>query len=670
MDKRLQSEIENYNQMQLPESRTFHLFTVSGNNMKELKTYISIILLFLFGVTSAQYRDNKSFVPTGLEKVVVMYPTGKIINDLPEMVIISDTTKLQRKVNDIVTNSFVKDMLELYFLAVTYLKNKNKLITIEPAYLAMSKNDGGFAKVGFYLITDSGHIEKENVPYIDIVEGRIDGRYDRLLSITQLYPHEMGHLIYRMLNNNQGKHSSKSVDMHYFSVRTDYSTAFNEGFAEHIENVSRIFEKNETIKKGVAEDIKRIKAKSQYAINGFEKDFLYPFRIGYFKMSMPIWYQKYENLKRYEHAINGNIKYLNSTLDLANIEDQITIRNAGIRQKKGELRNYVQMLSTEGVISSFFTKLTQSELANRYLGPPFYKYFLQDTTAAIKPKEIFTPVQNQFLKYFTVFQEYMHSGNRSGSEFVDFIEGYIRAFPSEEVSIKKIFKEATGLEYTLDLPPQLWLLVKNYSHRILVPDPFGAITLPVYSFDLNAAELEDLLTIKGLQKEDAFRIIEFRKANGFFNNLNQIKEIEGISNESIELILNSEFDEKYMEEVSMPTLNFMSLIETPLKHLIFRLMAYFIVIIGIIYFFFLRKENPSIKRILSIALFYLFQWTLFVLSGLIFATISGNPWQFITLMSVFFLLMNGLIYRRTKVKRNRSLFATCTMGLLVLISLI
>ena len=96
--------------------------------------------------------------------------------------------------------------------------------------------------------------------------------------------------------------------MHYFSVRTDYSIAFNEGFAEHIENVSRAFEENETIKSGVFADINRIKIKSKFAIDGFEKDFLYPFRFGYFKMSMPIWYQKFENLKRYEHALNGSAK--------------------------------------------------------------------------------------------------------------------------------------------------------------------------------------------------------------------------------------------------------------------------------------------------------------------------------------------------------------------------
>ena len=58
----------------------------------------------------------------------------------------------------------------------------------------------------------------------------------------------------------------------------------------------------------------------------------------------------------------------------------MTIRNAGIRQNTDELRNVVQLLSTEGVISSFFTHLTQSELANHYLDASFYQPFLRDST--------------------------------------------------------------------------------------------------------------------------------------------------------------------------------------------------------------------------------------------------------------------------------------------------
>lgn len=599
-----------------------------------------------------------------------MKPTGKMINDLPEMTLVSDTTSLDAKVKGIINQSFVKNAIRLYFLAETYLFNKNKLQQIEPAYLALTKNEGGFARVGFYIKSEDGHIEKENVPYIDLVESRIDGSMERLMSVTQLYPHEMGHLIYGMLNPWKGEESSKSLDMHYFSVRTDYSTAFHEGFAEHMENVSRIFEKNEALKQGIFSDIEKTRSKSAIAVKGFEKDLTHPFRLGYFKVSMPIWYQKYENLKRYDHVINGKAKFLNSSPELDDIEDRLTFRNAGIRFREKDLRNYVQMLSTEGVISTFFTQLTQSEAAQHFLEADFYKPFLKDTSLVVNaPKDIFSPMENQFLKYFTVFHEHMDS-NSSGSAFVDFMEGYLNAFPSEEVIVKKIFKESTDLEYTRNLPPQIWLMVRNHKHRLIVPDPFGAFTLPVYTFDLNAAETDDLLTLKGLQKEEAQMIIEYRKTNGFFNSLDQVNEIKEISMQSRALILNSEYDQAYINQLKMPELNFMVLLTTPLKYLVLQTLLFFMPLFGLIYFFFFRREKPSGKRILSVSMIYLMQWMLFVIAGLIVAVSLSHPLYFIIFISVPFLFIGVLKYKNNKVRRYRSIFATCMMSLLILISLL
>ena len=264
----------------------------------------------------------------------------------------------------------------------------------------------------------------------------------------------------------------------------------------------------------------------------------------------------------------------------------------------------------------------------------------------------------------------MSTEKRTGSEFVDFIEGYIRAFPSEEVAIRKIFKEVTGLDYTNKIPVELWLLVKNHSHRLIVPDPYKAITLPIYTFDLNAAEVEDLLTIKGLQKEEVSKIVEYRKTNGFFTSFDQLNEIKNISSESINLIKNSEFDENYVENIATPELSFKSLLIAPIKHLIFRTLMYFTIIFGLIYLLFLRKMESSIKRILIISITYLFQWVLFILSGLIFVVLTDQPWKLLILLSILFMLITALIHRRTRARRNRALFSTCLMGLLVLLSLI
>ena len=635
-----------------------------------MKLFFSLILVYLFGGLAVS-QENKLIVPAGLEKLVVIKPTGEMIDDLPEMVILSDTTQEYRDVDHLFNNSFLTESVELYFLAANYLKNKNGLQSVEPAYLALTQHDGGYAEFGFMIKIGEGHIDKSNAPYIDIVQDRIESNQNKLMSVTQLYPHEMGHLIYGLLNKTKDNEVSRSVDMHYFSLRTDYSTAFNEGFSEQIENIARLYEKNDSIKNGIFADLERIKGKSQNLIRGFEKDLRNPLRMGYYKMSMPIWYQQFEDCKRHEHAINGTVRYANATMDLRNIEDQLTYRNSGVRQNEGELRNYVQMLSTEGVISAFFTRLTQSDLGNHYLDSSFYKAFMVDTTETIKsPEEIFTPIQNQFLKYFFVFHNYMTDKDFSQSQLVDFVEGYSRAFPSEEDGIRRVFKDATQLDYTNELPPDLWLMVKNHPHRMLVLDAYNAITMPVYTFDVNAGEEEDWLTIKGIQKEEAARIIDYRNANGFFTSLDQIKQIDGLSSETVNQILESEFDEEYFEGLTIPDLTFSALLTKPLLKLLLRSLTYFALIFGLVYGFFLFRQKLSFRKLLFIGFRYLILWILFVLAGLIFVVMTEQAWIFLLLLCCIIIGLSILIFRKNKPKMWPPLFATVLMGLLIFVSIL
>lgn len=258
----------------------------------------------------------------------------------------------------------------------------------------------------------------------------------------------------------------------------------------------------------------------------------------------------------------------------------------------------------------------------------------------------------------------------SQSQLVDFIEGYIKAFPGEEEAIKSIFKEATSLDYTKELPPDLWLLVKDHPHRLLALDAYDAITMPVYTFDLNAAEVVDLLTLKGIQRDEATKIIEYRNANGFFTSLDQIEEVKGLSTETINLIIDSEFDPEYFEGLSIPDLTFSALLTTPLKSLIFRLLAYFVIIFGSIYFFFLKKQKFSGKKQIFLSLRYLFQWILFVIAGLIFIVLSEQAWMFLFVMMVLIMGINLIIHRKNRAEMWRSLYATGLMGLLILFSIV
>ena len=329
------------------------------------------------------------------------------------------------------------------------------------------------------------------------------------------------------------------------------------------------------------------------------------------------------------------------------------------------------MLSTEGAISSFFTRLSQSSLANHYMEASFYHRFLLDTTAQpIYPERIFSPIQNMFLKYFVIFHEYMSQPNLSRSELINFIEGYITTFPSEEKEIKKIFKEVTMLDYKVDLPPDVWLSIKNYNHRFLLIDPYGSLTLPVYTFDLNAAETEDLITLKGITREEASKIIEFRKKKGFFTSIDQIKNIKGISNNTINLILSSAYDHEHIQSLNMPNLNFKSLLNATLKQLIARSLAYFMFISTLIYVLFLRKKEYSFKKVMGILFMYLPQWVLFVIAGLLFTLITIQEWQFLLILILLFVLGAVFIHRKNKLKLKRSIVVSGLMGAVILISIL
>jgi len=511
--------------------------------MKPMKFLLAGLLIP--GILLGQPDKPRTPVPDSLKQVVLMKPTGRMVQGLPEMIVLPDTAESHKVVSETLQHSIIGEFVELYALAQFYLRQKNELEHIEPAYLALTENQGGFAKFGFVLRDGASLIAKPLAPYVDVTEAQATGKPDRLMSLTQLYPHEMGHVYFHLLSPEDTlANNTKSVDMHFFSVVTDYATAFNEGFAEHIENASRVFEKNEDIRQGVFADLEHVGTTTKASLGGFTRDFIYPFRLGYYKATMLFWYQKYEDYKRHVQAVSGDIRYRNHRLAASDVEDQLTYRNAGVGLDRGNLRNYVQMLATEGAVSAFFTHLTTSDLAYRYPDASFYAQFLPDGTApAESPGELFSPMQNQFLKYFHVFHKYVVENNAQNAQLIDFIEGYLKEFPSEASRVKTIFKSALGLDYSPAVPPPLWLMAKSHAHRLLVFDPYGTITVPFYTFDLNAAEAEDILTLGHLSRSEAEMVVSHRDANGFFTSLEELSTIPGLDPSTREKMLASALDE-------------------------------------------------------------------------------------------------------------------------------
>ncbi|MCB9048711.1 MAG: helix-hairpin-helix domain-containing protein [Lewinellaceae bacterium] len=611
--------------------------------------------------------SSQPTLPDSLRRIVILRPTGETIDGLPEMAIVPDTSLLYRKARQAVGHTFAREIVELYFLAQVYLRNKGERETIEPAYLALTQNQGGYARFGFHL-QDVGAMPQ--TPYVDIVEKTVEAPLGRLMSFTQLYPHEMGHVIYRLLSSDSTREqTSRCVDMHYFSVMTDYGTAFNEGYAEHIENAARRYEPNDSIRAEIMADIRKVQEKQPRWKRGFEHDFRWPLRLGYYKATMVLWYQQLEDLKRYEQAIDGMVRFKNISLEKGSAEDRLTFRNSGL-YPTSEPRNRPQALATEGAVSLFFTRLFDSRLPGIYREPSFYRQFLYDTTRqAGNPEELFSPWQNLYLKEFVVLHDFVTFEHSNSAQALDFLEGYCQSFPDEKEAIEQIFQAAFGESHRY-LPPEIWLLVKGHEHRLLALDAFGAITVPVYTFDINRAELEDLLTVPGLSEEEARTILKRRWENGFFNSLEEAGAVEGLSPEGRKALLASAFDEEYFESLPEPELDITALITTPVKRLLLYALPY-LALIWLLAFTLPGKEKRlSAKAITRRALGYGLLWLLFITAGLGAAVVSSGPLAWFLPFLAVVLIMAALIFRKRPLRLKRSLVVIGVMGLLITYNLL
>ena len=629
--------------------------------LRSLIPTLAILLLSSLTAHSQHYSETKN------AHVLLMRETGEIRDELPVMELVPDSDPLFNSVHRSISNSFLARSLELYRLCQYYLISEGQEQEIEPAYLALTDHQGGYAKQGFILQTPDGSLSKPEAPYVDITVQAATRDIKGLMSITQLFPHEMAHVLYRLLSPEDSLgYNSRSVDMHYFSVTTDYPTAFNEGFAEHMENVARHFEENDSIRSGIAEDLQQIEKSSRHPIEGFTRDFIYPFRIGFYKAGMINWYQKFEDYKRAEYALNGKVRYKNKSLNLKDPEDRLSYRNAGFTEEE-VLRNIVQFHSTEGAISAFFTALS---LREQKTGQASDSLFVGLCEAGMAEPD---PLQIQFLKYFHVMHHYLVQNNSSTSQFSDFVGGYIESFPEDKEDVLSIYSELTGQDYTPDLPPSLWLMVRDHPHRLLVLDPFGAITVPLYTFNLNAAEVDDLLTIRGLTAEEAEAIIDHRHKNGFFESLEDLKEVRSLSPATAETISKLAFDQTEFEGILdgfQPELSMSSLLITPLLHVFSKALLYYILIFLLILYMLRKREALLAGRLLRVSLRYLFLWLGIVLLELSILFLFPQSWGFALLPLILVSLASLLTYRRKKEKRSFTLSLLFLMFLLSLISLI
>ncbi len=304
-----------------------------------------------------------------------------------------------------------------------------------------------------------------------------------------------------------------------------------------------------------------------------------------------------------------------------------------------------------------------------YYPAEVYKGFMSDTTIDFLPEKTFKPWQNQMLKYFLVMNKYVNVNTSSSAQFIDFFEGYSRLFPDERTKLEEIYNSVAGREYSSSLPPEIWMMVKETDHRLLVLDPFGGLTVPVYTFDLNAADTDDLLAIKDVSREEAEKIIAYRSNTGYFHQLTDIQNIPGLSAHVVEAFINHKFDDIYFEELEEPRLDIQALITAPLFHLLKISLIYYILFAGLLYFLFYRKQQLRLQKIVGL----LFGWYAFLLllivAGLGCSIFFNSPFWIMLASMAILITLTFILTRKNTGKQKVWLFAQLMMGIVVCLSL-
>ncbi|OOM68194.1 helix-hairpin-helix domain-containing protein [Clostridium sp. BL-8] len=598
-----------------------------------MKKYV-FILIFALCIMSFAITENACAkeMTTETQNIIVLKGTDETKDGFPVYELMDDDKLFM----DIYNKSFIKKSVELYGKALQYSNLDSKDI-----YFAFRENSGCYGNIGFYLKKDGQLYDKTKSPYIELSTGQLKN-YNALESITQILPHEMGHVIQKITTSNNGEINQNVVDMHYSNIQTEYSTAFCEGFGEHFEVISRMYEENNEIKNGIYKEIEGIKNSTKSIVNSASRDFTLPLRLDYYREVSQFWQQKYENLKRHELGLNGDCKYKNLSYDFMDPEKSILYRNMGLYQDKTKMKSLEQSLSTEIVVSNFFIKLITTDTGE---------------------------LNERYSKVFNVFNKYLNKDSKP--QLIEFVNGYIREYPQEKERILQIFKDSTGHDFTEECAPEIWCISEG-EHSNIIFDQFRGLKFPYYIFNINTCEKEDLLRLKGISKSDTEGIIAYRDKNNGFKSTEEFSHIEGVSGKAIEILTNNTNKEQ-IEKITS-TMNeskfeksFSTIFIANFKHLISRTIMWFVIFFITYYLFAMKASFKSKKSIVIAAIKKFFKLALYVLIGFMAVAVSSiivignktlNP--IIIFIAVIFIYegITLLVIRKDKLKVRDSIIST------------
>lgn len=417
-----------------------------------------------------------------------------------------------------------------------------------PIYLLLSQEEGGFARYGFWL-ESADH--KEHLTMARYVDLSIDEAAIEDGTLEEVFPHELAHVTLRRIFGD--RFNGPSVKMHQSMSVTDYQTAFDEGYAEHLQPLVRDTTKN-----------KYLKSLTQ-GTTQTDLDLMWLSRIDQQLRTDGVK----ENLFVHRKAIPVSV------LDHAEPYEVFVDGETSPDFLHDELKSGQEMMASEGVVATLFYRFVNDDrLRNTYRDPAFYAQFF----AGERPAEIraaITPYENVNLKLFAAMGRIAQNTSLNESLAAAIVIQYAKLFPDEAESIYDIFLRTTygatvsqgasiafetalqagrrgdietfrtssraafstlskskadvvkGLAH-LDgnIGPEIWMRNDEFKIAAAYWEKDRAQS---FTMNLNTATEAELGTIEGLDLLVARRIVAERRKRGYFESLNDVRHIECVS---------------------------------------------------------------------------------------------------------------------------------------------
>jgi len=352
--------------------------------------------------------------------------------------------------------------------------------------------------------------------------------------VEEIFPHELSHVFLLMLLGEENVYSRfRSTRMHLTTSTTDEALAFFEGWGNHLQPLSRDFTRNDA----------------------------FLFRTCFAPGPQEFWCCKREDRLRLQ-GVPANI-FIHPPREIdpppRDLDTWYRDHLTSVNLAEDRLKNANQLLASEGVMASFFYILARNLIAPpRSLSLADYfrlslgvikgmKSYL-DQDPIFSPDFFFPtrpPLLLIFLKtwkelfpagYQEVWQVFLENTRLQtfSRELLEMLEPIYRAgrygkieklqelIPSWRGKNQKLLEDALASPNPLPLyGPELW--VRNQEFQVAfglwMEEPLSPLT-----FDLNAAELFDLMTIPGMETGPARAILKSREKNGLFHSLQDLYE--------------------------------------------------------------------------------------------------------------------------------------------------